>query len=339
MRIASLLPSATEIVFALGAQDELVGVTFECDFPAEARQGRAILVGGLDTAGLDAAAIDELVRTKVAAGQELYTLDDAAVRRLQPDVVLTQDLCRVCALPAGAVDAALDRLGCDAAVITLDPHTLDDVLATVEAVGDAIGRRAEAAALLAGLRARLDAVAAAVADRRRPSVFVLEWPDPPFVAGHWVPELVERAGGRRCWPAPGSARWRRPGSRSRLRRPRWSWWRRAATTSTPPPRMPSRWHTGSPPGWRCGRWTPTPSWCAPAPGWSTGWRRWPRCCTAAGPPRRWCAGSAEQRRSGVAPPAACQACQAWPLRSNLPEYCSVCSSSAMVCTPLTTTAW
>ncbi|MEZ5263503.1 MAG: ABC transporter substrate-binding protein [Acidimicrobiales bacterium] len=196
MRIASLLPSATEIVFALGAQDELVGVTFECDFPAEARQGRAILVGGLDTAGLDAAAIDELVRSKVAAGQELYTLDDAAVHRLQPDVVLTQDLCRVCALPAGAVDAALDRLGCDAAVITLDPHTLDDVLATVEAVGDAIGRRAEAAALLAGLRARLDAVAAAVADRRRPSVFVLEWPDPPFVAGHWVPELVERAGGR-----------------------------------------------------------------------------------------------------------------------------------------------
>lgn len=195
VRIASLLPSATEIVYALGLADHLVGVTFECDHPADARQGRAIVVGGLDTHGLDSAGIDALVRAKVAAGEDLYTLDEAAMRRVRPDVVLTQDLCRVCALPAGEVDAALERIGCDATVVTLDPHTLDDVLATIVTVGDATGRRAEAEALVAGLRERLAEVRRAVAGRPAPRVFVLEWPDPPFVAGHWVPELVEAAGG------------------------------------------------------------------------------------------------------------------------------------------------
>lgn len=195
VRIASLLPSATEIVYALGLADDLVGVTFECDHPADARQGRAIVVGGLDTHGLDSAGIDALVRAKVAAGEDLYTLDEAAMRRLRPDVVLTQDLCRVCALPAGQVDAALDRIGCDATVVTLDPHTLEDVLATIVAVGEATARASEATVLVAGLRQRLADVRRSVAGRRAPRVFVLEWPDPPFVAGHWVPELVEAAGG------------------------------------------------------------------------------------------------------------------------------------------------
>jgi iron complex transport system substrate-binding protein len=195
VRIVSLIPSATEIAFALGVGDQVVGVTFECDFPPDPRVGRAVVVGGLDTHGLDAVAIDELVRQKVAAGELLYTLDDDLFRTLDPEVVLTQDLCRVCALPSGQVDEAIERLGCSAAVVTLDPHTVDQVLATIVDVGDATGSTAAAEELVGSLRARLDAVADRVEPLARQRVFVLEWPDPPFVAGHWVPELVELAGG------------------------------------------------------------------------------------------------------------------------------------------------
>jgi len=203
MRIVSLIPSATEIAFALGLGDEVVGVTFECDFPPDPRVGRAIVVGGLDTHGLDASAIDVLVREKVAAGELLYILDEDAIGRLDPELVLTQDLCRVCALPSGQVDEAMDRLGCSARVLTLDPHTVDEVLATILDVGAATGADDAAASLVSSLRARMAAVEIAVAGRPRRRVFVLEWPDPPFVAGHWVPELVEVAGGIAVLARPG----------------------------------------------------------------------------------------------------------------------------------------
>ncbi len=192
MRIASLIPAATEIAFALGLGDAVVGVTFECDFPSEARVGRPILVGGLDTHGLDSAGIDALVRAKVAAGEVLYTLDEAAFRAVDPDVVLTQDLCRVCALDGASVDEAMDKLGCRAAVVTCDPHTLDDVLEVIEAVGAATGSVERAEELVAAFRSRLAAVAEAVAGRERPRVFVLEWPDPPFLT-----PLGPRTGDRR----------------------------------------------------------------------------------------------------------------------------------------------
>lgn len=195
MRIASLLPSATEIVYALGLQDQLVGVTFECDHPSDPRLGRSILVGGLDTHGLSSAEIDALVKRKAAAGENLYELDETAFRAAGPDLVLTQDLCRVCALPSAEVDDALARLGCRATVVTLDPHRLEDILDGVLAVGAAAGSETRAASVVAGLRARLGAVATSVADCRRPATFVLEWPDPPFLAGHWVPDLVTAAGG------------------------------------------------------------------------------------------------------------------------------------------------
>lgn len=203
VRIVSLIPSATEIAFALGLGDQVVGVTFECDHPPDPRVGRAVVVGGLDTHGLDAAGIDALVRTKVAAGELLYTLDEATFRALEPDVVLTQDLCRVCALPSGQVDEAMVRLGCSATVVTMDPHTIDGVLATITEVGQVTGASDEAAGLVGSLRARLDAVALAVAGRVRRRVFVLEWPDPPFVAGHWVPELVQVAGAEAVLARPG----------------------------------------------------------------------------------------------------------------------------------------
>lgn len=203
MRVVSLLPSATEIAIALGLGDQLLGVTFECDFPPDPRAGRAVVVGGLDTHGLDAAAIDALVREKVAGGEDLYVLDVEAFRSIDPDVVLTQDLCRVCALPSDRVDEAMARLGCGAEVVTMDPHTVAGILDTIIDVGRATGADVAAEELVTGLRARLDAVAVSVEHRPRPSVFVLEWPDPPFVAGHWVPELVEIAGGHAVLARPG----------------------------------------------------------------------------------------------------------------------------------------
>ncbi|SDG99889.1 ABC transporter substrate-binding protein [Klenkia brasiliensis] len=195
MRVVSLLPSATEVVAALGLADDLVGVSFECDRPVGIRDRATVVVGGLDTAGLTPGEVDAAVRATVAAGEDLYTLRAGALADLAPDLVITQDLCAVCALPAGTVRDALAHLGTTAAVLTLDPHTLDDVLDTVTAVGGAAGVPERAAALVAGLRARLDAVAAAVAGRPRPRVAVVEWTDPPFTAGHWVPDLVTAAGG------------------------------------------------------------------------------------------------------------------------------------------------
>ena len=201
--IASLIPSATEIVLALGLGDRLVGVTFECDYPPDPRVGREVLVGGLDTHGLDAAQIDALVRGRIATGELLYMLDAERFRRVDPAVVLTQDLCRVCALPSGDVESAMQSIGCTANVLTLDPHTIAEVLDTIRAVGDACGVQDRAEALVSSLEGRIAAVRESVRGCPRRRVFVLEWPDPPFVAGHWVPELVQIAGGDAVLAAPG----------------------------------------------------------------------------------------------------------------------------------------
>ena len=190
----SLLPSTTEIVFALGAGDELAGVTVDCDFPPAAR-GRRVVSGSTLPTGLAPAEIDAEVRRRLAAGQDLYHLDAGALADIDPDLILTQDLCEVCAVDTASVDAALEHLGCDGRVLTIDPATLDEVIGSVATVGEAIGRPDEAAELIGALRARLAAVAQAVAGRPRPRVAVLEWTDPPFAAGHWVPDIVESAGG------------------------------------------------------------------------------------------------------------------------------------------------
>lgn len=203
MRVVSLLPSATEIVYALGLGDQLVGVTFECDEPPSARREKAVVVGGMDTTGMTPAEIDAAVRRRVAAGEDLYTLHADALAVLDPDVILTQDLCRVCALPAGSVDQALAHLGCRADVVTLDPHSLEEVLATITAVGQRAGVPDRADALVGQLRARLAAVADRVAGRPRPRVAVVEWVDPPFPAGHWVPDQVAAAGGEPVSCLPG----------------------------------------------------------------------------------------------------------------------------------------
>ena len=210
MKIVSLLPSATEIVFALGLGDALEGVSFECDFPPEARE-KAIVSGtalSVDPA-TPAGEIDRAVRERLAEGEPIYTLDRDRIRSIQPDLILAQDLCEVCAVPSGAVTDALDDLGCSAQVVSLDPVTLDDVIAGIGEVGAATGREAQAAELMASLHDRLEDVHEAVAGRPkpRPRVLPLEWSDPPFSAGHWVPAMVDLAGGE-CLLAP-------PASRSR----------------------------------------------------------------------------------------------------------------------------
>lgn len=203
VRLVSLLPSATEIVYSLGLGEDLVGVTFECDEPPAARKDKTVVVGGRDTRGMSPGEIDSYVRNQLAAGADLYTLHSRALAALKPDLILTQDLCRVCAVPSGQIDAALDYLGCQADVVSLDPHTLDDVLESILAVGDRTGVSDRAARLVAELRARLDQVAARVAGRSRPRVAVIEWTDPPYTAGHWIPDLVAAAGGMPVAARPG----------------------------------------------------------------------------------------------------------------------------------------
>jgi iron complex transport system substrate-binding protein len=194
VRIVSLLPSATEILFALGAGEEVVGVTFECDFPPEARSRRVVSSTALPP-GLTPAEIDREVRAKIAAGEELYVLDEGALRTLDPDLVVTQDLCAVCAVDLTTVDAAMNYLGCGGRVLTIDPSTLDEVMTSITVIGAATGRQQQAAAVTAELRRRLDRVASAVARRTRPRVAAMEWTDPPFSAGHWVPDMIGAAGG------------------------------------------------------------------------------------------------------------------------------------------------
>jgi iron complex transport system substrate-binding protein len=203
VRLVSLLPSATEIVYALGLGADLVGVTFECDEPAAARSEKTVVVGGRDTRGMTPGEIDSYVRTQLAAGKDLYTLHARALAELEPDLILTQDLCRVCALPSDHVQDALDYLGCHADVLSLDPYSLADVLETILAVGERAGVPDRAARLTAELSARLERIAAKVAGLPRPKVALVEWVDPPFTAGHWIPDLVTAAGGQPVAARPG----------------------------------------------------------------------------------------------------------------------------------------
>jgi iron complex transport system substrate-binding protein len=194
MRIVSLLPSTTEILFAVGAGPQVVGVTFECDTPAEARE-RTIVSTTAIPKGLPPHEIDAFVSRAMAAGEDLYHLDAGALSALDADLVVTQDLCAVCAVDVSVVDDALSYLGCRAEVLTIDPHTLEEVLASVETLGGASGRADTAAGLVRDLRGRLAAVEQAVRGADRPRALVLEWTDPPFAPGHWVPEMVAEAGG------------------------------------------------------------------------------------------------------------------------------------------------
>ncbi len=203
MRIVSLLPSTTEILFALGAGDDVVGVTFECDFPAEARSRTIVSTTALPE-GLTPAEIDAFVVDAVRRGEDLYHLDEGALASLDADLVVTQDLCAVCAVDVTVVDDALAHLGCTADVLTFDPHTIEEVLDSILALGRATGHEASAVELVAGQRARLAAVRERVAGRTPVPVMFLEWTDPPYSPGHWIPEMIELAGGTPVLGRPGA---------------------------------------------------------------------------------------------------------------------------------------
>jgi iron complex transport system substrate-binding protein len=195
MRIVSLVPHATELLFALGLGDQVVGVTHECDHPAAARERRHVTRDRLP-AGLSSAEIDAAVREFTEGGEAIYALDERVLAELKPDLIVTQALCPVCAVSYDDVRAIAERLDPAPKVIALDPKTYGETLADVRTIAQATDTKPEAVDLIARTSRRVDAVRIAVKDvRRRPRVAALEWFDPVFVAGHWTPQLVEMAGG------------------------------------------------------------------------------------------------------------------------------------------------
>jgi iron complex transport system substrate-binding protein len=203
VRIVSLLPSTTEIICDLGLERELLGVTAECNWPDRVQEGREIVVRSFADATMTPGEIDQFVRQRVNAGLDLYTLDDEALRRCDPELILSQDLCRVCAVASGDVAAATARLNCDAEVLQIDPQTLAEVLESIETIAGAANVARRGSDFVAALRRRLTDVETAVFGLTRRRVFILEWIDPPFGAGHWVPDLVVAAGGQPVLARPG----------------------------------------------------------------------------------------------------------------------------------------
>jgi iron complex transport system substrate-binding protein len=194
VRIASLVPSSTEMLFALGLGDQTVGVTHECDFPPAATT-LPRLTATVMPEGLSAGEIDAAVKEIVGEGRALYSLDEERLAELAPDLIVTQAVCDICAVSYDDVVAVAARLPGRPQVVQQDPSSLGEVLADLDRLGVAAGIPARAAAYVAGLEERLAAVRAAVAGAPAPRVVALEWLDPPFVGGHWVPEMIETAGG------------------------------------------------------------------------------------------------------------------------------------------------
>jgi len=194
MRICSLLPGATEIVFALGLGDDLVGVTHECDYPADAKQKAVMVHSVIDAQRMSAGEIDRKVGELLQAGKGLYSIDDQAFGAAAPDVILTQGLCEVCALDYNAVVKAAANLPHRAKIISLNPHTLNELLDDILRIGEATERQSAAAVIVADLRQRIDQVSCREPDKR-PRVVCLEWFEPLYSAGHWAPEMVALAGG------------------------------------------------------------------------------------------------------------------------------------------------
>jgi iron complex transport system substrate-binding protein len=192
MRICSLLPSATEIVAALGLADSLVGVSEECDWPPSIRGLPVVSVSRVDTRALSGVKTDRAVREAVSDGRSLYAIDAERLESLGPDVILTQDLCAVCAASSASVD---ELCATDARVFSLDAGSLREISEEIVALASALGVAERGEALAEEMDARIASVAAKVSDASRPTVCVSEWLDPPYAAGHWIPEMVALAGG------------------------------------------------------------------------------------------------------------------------------------------------
>ena len=200
-RVVSLLPSATEIVYALGVAP--AATSHECDHPPEATDRPTVVESRID-ADATSADIDAQVQAAESDGG-VYAVDRETLASVDPDLVISQGICEVCAVDTVVVEDAIAELGLDCELLTTDPHSVDDVLADVRRIGTALGREARAGELVAELRGRIERVAERVPDDAGPSVAVLDWLAPVMVAGHWVPELVEVAGGRYGLSDPGAA--------------------------------------------------------------------------------------------------------------------------------------
>ncbi len=196
MRICSFLPSATEIVFALGLGDELVGVTHECDYPSEAQSKPVVISSAIDIKEYTSREIEELTSSYFKEGKSIYTVNTELLNELKPDIVITQELCSVCAVPTDETLKAIESLNPKPEVISLKPKNLGDIFNDILRVGEAVGKKPTAEKLVTSLRERVRRVESLVSGfKTRPRVFCMDWLDPPYSAGHWVPEIVKIAGG------------------------------------------------------------------------------------------------------------------------------------------------
>ena len=197
MRIVSLIPSATEIIGELGLTDNLVGRSCECNWPPSILNTAVVSLSRVDSLQLSGAQIDAQVRSALGDGKELYSIDEEVLRQLAPDVIITQDLCQVCAVSSDNV--------CDvgARVISLDPRTINEVAESVAFLGAQLGVSTKGKQVADHMLERIEKVRRAVVGRKRPRVFIAEWLDPPFASGHWIPEMVDAAGGIEVLGKPG----------------------------------------------------------------------------------------------------------------------------------------
>jgi iron complex transport system substrate-binding protein len=202
-RIASFLASGTEIAVALGLQESIVAISHECDWPPDVLDRPRLSRPRFDPAGMSSGEIDAALREAMARHGSVYVVDEDVLERVAPDIVLTQAVCEVCAVPTAGVDEVVRRRGLAARIVSLDAHTVEDIIDSIVQVGAATGAAGQAADVVAQLSARIEGVRSTVKEAQRPRVLALEWLDPPFAPGHWVPEMIEIAGGTSLVGTPG----------------------------------------------------------------------------------------------------------------------------------------
>ena len=235
MRICSLLPSATETVASLGLVSSIVAVSEECDWPPEVRTLPVVTASRVDTTRLSSFEIDQAVRDAVGDGRPLYAIDRELLEALEPDLILTQNLCAVCAVSADTVG---ELCSTEAEVVALDAHTLAEIEERILSLADLLGVPAQGHAVVEEMAAKIAAVGERVAAAPRPPVFLAEWLDPPYAAGHWIPEMVALAAGAKCWDEPARPRTPPRGRPCSSSGPSSSSSRRAASTTRVPPVRP-----------------------------------------------------------------------------------------------------
>jgi iron complex transport system substrate-binding protein len=201
MNICSLLPAATEIICRLGLEDQITGVTHECDFPPGVRVKTILTRCAFDSENMNPAEIDDAVRSLAVAGKSLYEIDDEKLRRANPDLIVTQDLCHVCAITPGEVERAMQSLEKKPKMISLNPKRLADVFADFHKIGDAAG--ASSRAIVMDLEARVEKIKCASDRKPKPTVGCIEWLQPLWQAGHWIPEMIQIAGAEEVLASPG----------------------------------------------------------------------------------------------------------------------------------------